>query len=78
MSLSLCCGLQNGEPLDLTGTKYSTESKKPGLVHYESFLLIHNTTKLDYGQYQCIATNDLGQDSHMITLDGTSMYTNST
>ncbi|KAK2152414.1 hypothetical protein LSH36_329g02058 [Paralvinella palmiformis] len=63
---------RNDVPLDLTGTKYSTESKKPGLVQYESYLLIHNTTKLDYGQYECIATNDLGEDSHMITLDGTS------
>jgi len=37
-------------------------------------LHVSNTTKDDYGRYRCVASNELGSDSLIIELDGTSQY----
>ena len=50
------------------------DTVKSGDVRYTSELSIHNTTKADYGHYKCIARNDLGEDSNLISLDGTSTF----
>ena len=53
-------------------THFIESPRKSGVVSYESRLHIHNTTKADYGAYNCTARNELGSDSIEITLDGTS------
>jgi Immunoglobulin I-set domain len=43
-----------------------------GSLTYESTLMIHNTSKADYSLYKCIASNELGTDTALIALHGTS------
>jgi len=47
-----------------------------GALTFEGTLLIHNTTKNDYASYKCIASNELGTDSTLVTLYGTSKSNN--
>jgi len=49
-------------------------TRKLGLVLYQSVLRVYNTTTDDHGRYKCVATNELGSDSLVIALDGTSQY----
>ena len=56
----------------MTGTKYSAAARKVDLVHYESAMMVHNITEGDYAKYVCIAENELGTDTTVVTLDGTS------
>ena len=65
---------KGSKQLDVSGTKYSKDKTRSALVYYESSLKVHNMTKQDYGQYTCVARNELGQASRIVSLDGTSKY----
>ncbi len=60
------------DALDMESTKYSEDTQKLGIVHYESRLSVFNVTKADYDVYNCKATNELGVDESPVRLDGTS------
>lgn len=58
---------------DTDGSRFDVVStRKLSVVQYESVLRVYNTTKGDYGSYKCLASNELGSDSLLIALDGTS------
>ncbi len=63
---------QKMDALDMESTKYSEDTQKLGIVHYESRLSVFNVTKADYDVYNCKATNELGVDESPVRLDGTS------
>ena len=63
---------QRDAAVDMESTKFSEESEKLGIVHYESRLSIFNVTKADYDSYYCLAKNQLGEDRAPVKLDGTS------
>lgn len=52
--------------------KYNVELKQIDPLTYESTLLIERVGKGDYGKYECIARNDLGQSKEIVRLDITS------
>lgn len=58
--------------IDPATDKYNVATSEVGLVQYQSILSVLNTDKPDYGPYTCIATNELGEDTSVINLDGTS------
>ena len=63
---------QNGEVLDMTHERYDMLAEYDGVVRYQSFLLIQSSTKDDHGDYECRASNELGQAAVTVRLDGTS------
>ncbi len=65
---------QGGIELDTSdnNTKYGAKVNDLNVVLYESVLSVFSVTKDDYAQYQCVAKNELGQDSRTISLEGTS------
>lgn len=63
----------NGQNLNVNKTrKYSVELKQIDALTYESTLLIEKVGKNDYGNYECVARNDLGQSKETVRLDVTS------
>ena len=70
--------LQGDEQLPVTeddtdGSRYNVvPTRKLSLIEYESELHVFNTTKDDHGRYKCVASNELGSDSLLISLDGIS------
>lgn len=60
-------------PLISNISRYTIEdTQKIGLFEYESHLIIHNSSSADYDNYNCVARNELGDDSNLISLDGIS------
>lgn len=57
----------------MTGYKYRTDSRKVDTISYRSVVTISEISQLEYGTYVCTATNEKGQDSFEIAVDGTSM-----
>nr|XP_036227376.1 nephrin isoform X7 [Bactrocera oleae] len=64
---------QEGKDLQVNRTyKYEVEEKKIDSLTYESTLIIEKVAPADYGAYECVATNELGQTTEIIRLDITS------
>jgi len=74
----VCVVLQDDEQLPITEADTDSShynvvaTNKLSLIEYESVLHVYNTTKDDHGRYRCVASNELGSDSLLITLDSTS------
>ncbi|XP_064595394.1 nephrin-like isoform X2 [Liolophura sinensis] len=66
--------MKGEEVINTAGPKYGVESKPQEMysIDYENVLLVNDVVKKDYGTYTCKATNDEGEDSFDIILDGTS------
>lgn len=63
----------NNQNLNVNKTwKYNVELKQIDALTYESTLLIEKVANTDYGNYECIARNDLGQSKENVRLDITS------
>lgn len=54
----------------LTGDKYETRATDHGYSRY-MVLKIKNVTRKDFGSYQCVAKNSLGETDGVIKLEGT-------
>nr|QRF78293.1 Nephrin [Halicryptus spinulosus] len=52
--------------------KFDMEFRKYDSTHYESILLVHTVTPIDYGEYTCMAQNALGTHKTTVRLMGTS------
>ncbi|XP_075165766.1 nephrin adhesion molecule sticks and stones isoform X1 [Haematobia irritans] len=64
---------QDGKDLPVNRSyKYEVEEKKIDTLTYESILIIEKVAPADYGAYECLAKNDLGQDIEPVRLDITS------
>ncbi|XP_049307143.1 nephrin isoform X1 [Bactrocera dorsalis] len=64
---------QEGKDLQMNRTyKYEVDEKKIDSLTYESTLIIEKVAPADYGAYECVATNELGQTTELIRLDITS------
>lgn len=64
---------RGGQPLQVNKTwKFNVESKQIDALTFESTLLIEKVAPADYGLYECVATNDLGQAKDNVRLDITS------
>lgn len=63
----------NGQNLNVNKTwKYNVELKQIDPLTYESTLLIEKVGKTDYGNYECMARNELGSSKENVRLDITS------
>lgn len=63
----------NGQHLNVNRTyKYAVEVKQIDALTYESTLLIEKVAPADYGTYECVARNELGQVKENVRLDITS------
>jgi len=47
-------------------------TKALGLVRFKSVMQVFNSTEKDHGHYKCVASNELGSDSLVISLEATS------
>ena len=56
----------------MTHERYDMLTEYDGVVRYTSYLLIQTSTKDDHGEYVCTASNELGEDTAVVQLDGTS------
>lgn len=64
---------RNGQHLNVNKTwKFSVEVKQIDSLTFESTLVIDKVAPADYGLYECIARNDLGQSKENVRLDITS------
>ncbi|XP_074653019.1 nephrin-like [Tubulanus polymorphus] len=63
---------KKGDEVLKTEGRYSILSDQMDKINYKSVLTIANITRADYGKYQCIAKNDLGEDKLVVMFDGTS------
>ena len=64
---------RNNQHLNVNKTwKYHVELKQIDSLTYESTLLIEKVGSSDYGNYECIARNELGQTKDSVRLDITS------
>ncbi len=62
-----------GQHLNVNKTyKYSVETKQIDSLTFESTLVIEKVAPADYGLYECVARNDLGQSKENVRLDITS------
>lgn len=65
--------IRNGQHLNVNKTwKFSVEIKQIDSLTFESTLVIDKVAPADYGLYECLARNDLGQDKANVRLDITS------
>ena len=55
-----------------SGRYHVVPTMKLTVVRYESVLYVYNTTSEDHGRYKCLASNELGSDTLIVTLDATS------
>lgn len=63
----------SGQNLNVNKTwKYNVELKQIDPLTYESTLLIEKVGKNDYGNYECMARNELGSSKENVRLDVTS------
>ncbi|XP_043071244.1 nephrin [Drosophila grimshawi] len=58
-------------PINRT-SKYEVEERKIDSLTYESTLIVEKVAPADYGAYECIARNELGEDVETVRLDITS------
>lgn len=64
---------RNSQHLNVNKTwKFSVEVKQIDSLTFESTLVIDKVSPADYGLYECIARNDLGQSKENVRLDITS------
>ncbi|KAM7342980.1 nephrin adhesion molecule sticks and stones isoform 4-T5 [Cochliomyia hominivorax] len=64
---------QEGKDLPVNRSyKYEVEEKKIDSLTYESILIVEKVAPADYGAYECVAKNDLGQAIESVRLDITS------
>ncbi|XP_037827212.1 nephrin isoform X2 [Lucilia sericata] len=64
---------QEGKDLPVNRSyKYEVEEKKIDSLTYESILIVEKVAPADYGAYECVAKNDLGQAIETVRLDITS------
>lgn len=64
---------RSGSHLNVNKTyKYNVEYKQIDSLTYESTLLIEKVAPADYGLYECVARNELGQSVDNVRLDITS------
>jgi hypothetical protein len=56
----------------ITGGKYDKVTEQVDVVTWESYLYISNVASDDYGQYECVARNEMGFDRAVVHLSGTS------
>lgn len=54
--------------------KYVIREKVTEEINYENILSIKNVEKADYGIYQCIVTNEKGEDRLAVHFDDTSKF----
>ncbi|XP_030388023.1 nephrin, partial [Scaptodrosophila lebanonensis] len=52
--------------------KYEVEERKIDSLTYESSLIVEKVAPADYGAYECVARNELGEDVETVRLDITS------
>ncbi|XP_033757883.1 nephrin-like isoform X4 [Pecten maximus] len=57
---------------DMSSFKYHIESEKVNTIKYRSVVTISDIAESEYGTYVCSATNEKGQDTFDISVDGTS------
>ncbi|XP_064535994.1 nephrin isoform X5 [Drosophila montana] len=64
---------QDGKDLPINHTfKYELEERKIDSLTYESSLIVEKVAPADYGAYECVARNELGEDVETVRLDITS------
>lgn len=64
---------RSGNPMNVNKTwKYNVEVKQIDSLTYESTLLIEKVVPADYGIYECVARNELGEGIDKVRLDITS------
>lgn len=56
----------------IDSVKYEVQEKVTDSINYENILLIKNVQESDYGTYQCIVTNEKGEDTLPVIFDDTS------
>ncbi|XP_069115505.1 nephrin-like isoform X5 [Argopecten irradians] len=57
---------------DMSSFKYHIESEKVDTIKYRSVVTISDISEAEYGTYVCSASNEKGQDTFDISVDGTS------
>ncbi|KAH8299303.1 hypothetical protein KR044_000269, partial [Drosophila immigrans] len=64
---------QDNKELPINHTfKYEVEERKIDSLTYESSLIVEKVAPADYGAYECVARNELGEDIETVRLDITS------
>lgn len=63
---------KDGVEIDLSNSKFQTDLDKSRTIEYTGTLRIRNVANMDYGTYNCTATNVKGSDSFLVSLHGTS------
>lgn len=66
--------MQDGVDIVANTVKYEIEEKVTDNINYENILLIKDVVKEDYGVYQCIVTNEKGEDRLPVNFDDTSKF----
>ncbi|GAB6027447.1 hypothetical protein CHUAL_001708 [Chamberlinius hualienensis] len=56
-----------------SNSKYKMETQQVDLITWDGFLYISNVQTKDYGEYECVARNELGFAVWKIKLDGTGL-----
>lgn len=55
-----------------SSSRYKQETRKVDLTTWDGILTFSNIQSKDYGNYECVARNDLGFETWTIKLNGTS------
>ncbi|XP_052273577.1 nephrin-like isoform X3 [Dreissena polymorpha] len=62
---------KDGVNIAADSVKYEIQEKVTESIEFENVLLIKNVQKSDYGMYQCIVTNEKGEDRLPVVFDDT-------